>query len=195
MTTALSITGVLGWGLLSLPYIALLWAMVAMRFRSAKNEVQRKTTISASGNRGNAQPALALVSAEAAPPLRATPESAKLFEIIQDVENRGGREQLAGLYLKLGQSLRIEGAQTKAIEALVHCISLATETNDRTSHAHGRLELGEISADTGDIATACEHWMIARNVFDDLGDAELRDATGERMRRSNCPTEWVLTQF
>lgn len=90
---------------------------------------------------------------------------------------------------------RAAGHEDAAAECLRGAIMLASKAGDRTLHAAARLELGDIAQAEGDLQTACEHWQMARSLFQDEKRAKEAANCEDRMSRNRCPTDWVLTDF
>jgi len=114
---------------------------------------------------------------------------------IRDAEAAGQLRQLPGLFLSLAEWHLTQGENTAAAELLRKSVRSAAGENLRETHAKGRVTLGDIAHADGDLATACEHWQIARNLYRELGIVGLHDEVDERMQRNGCPTDWVLTDF
>ena len=47
----------------------------------------------------------------------------------------------------------------------------------------------------GDLTTACEHWQIARSLFEEGSQKAKAENVEARMKRFGCPTDWVLNDF
>jgi hypothetical protein len=91
---------------------------------------------------------------------------------------------------------QLQAGDTKAAAAtLRETILLAVTGELPDHHAAARLELGELARQDGDLITACEHWQIARALFQDLKNGARVKTTEARMRDHGCPTDWVLTDF
>ncbi len=107
----------------------------------------------------------------------------------------GAQTELAPLLLARGQALLQSGNNRDGAQALRQAIEIAIENGMADIHALARLELAEISCIEGDLTTACEHWHMAKKLFEDQNRKESSIATDARMRSHGCPTEWVLTEF
>jgi hypothetical protein len=122
-------------------------------------------------------------------------DGAALTAAVCEAESAGQLRRLPGLYLSLAR-LRLEGGETAAAEDLLRkSIRGATTVGLKDTHAEARLALGDISQAGGDLATACEHWQIARALFLELRQSREHHAVETRMRSNGCPTDWVLTDF
>ncbi|MEI9899695.1 MAG: hypothetical protein WDN31_05585 [Hyphomicrobium sp.] len=107
---------------------------------------------------------------------------------VQEAEAEGASRRLPGLYLSLAQ-LRIESGDASAAgELLRKSIRVASGMGLNDAHAKARLALGDLAQASGDPATACEHWQIARKLFHELGQKREYDAVDARMLRNGCPT-------
>lgn len=122
-------------------------------------------------------------------------DGAALMTAVGEAEATGQVRRLPGLYLSLAQ-WRLASGETGAAEDLLRkSIRGATTAGLEDTHAKARLALGDIAHAGGDLATACEHWQIARTLFRELRQSREHDAVETRMRRNGCPTDWVLTDF
>jgi len=138
-------------------------------------------------------PSEAQALAEVAPPSGL--DAAALTAALSEAEAAGQRRRLPGLYLSLARCRLDEGKTAAAEELLRLCILAAAEPGLDETHARARLALGDIAQAAGDLATACEHWQIARGIFFQLNRSSDHDAAERRMLRNGCPTDWVLTDF
>ncbi|MFA5901348.1 MAG: hypothetical protein WC829_19775 [Hyphomicrobium sp.] len=103
--------------------------------------------------------------------------------------------RLPGLYLSLAQ-WQIDSGETRAAEEVLRkCIRSATTAGLKDTHAKARVWLGDLVQASGDPATACEHWQIARQLFHELRQTKEFAAVDARILRNGCPTDWVLTDF
>lgn len=119
---------------------------------------------------------------------------------IADAENVALKSEraagsLAELYLALAVLERKAGDEAAAAPLLRKSVVLAQEAGHAAIHAKARLELGDQAQASGDLPTACEHWQIARALFDQLDMADLKADAAARMHENRCPTDWVLTDF
>lgn len=118
-----------------------------------------------------------------------------LMVALGEAEAAGQERRLPGLYLSLAE-WRVQAGQTSIAEELLRkSIRGASTAGLKDTHAKARLALGDIAQAGGDLATACEHWQIARSLFRELRQTREHDAVDARMRRNGCPTDWVLTDF
>ena len=90
---------------------------------------------------------------------------------------------------------RDEGNDTAAADHLRNTIMLASVAKDKVLHARARLELGDICKGEGDLTTACEHWQLARSLFEETAKPADAEVCEKRMIGNGCPTDWVLTDF
>lgn len=104
-------------------------------------------------------------------------------------------KRLPGLYLSLAQWQIQSGEPRAAQDVLRKCIRSATTAGMKDAHARARVTLGDLVQASGDPATACEHWQIARQLFHELRLSKDFEAVDARMLRNGCPTDWVLTDF
>ena len=122
-------------------------------------------------------------------------DAAALMAAVGEAEAGGQVKRLPGLYLSLAQWRLDSGETSAAADLLRKSILGATSAGLKDTHAKARLALGDIAHSSGDPATACEHWQIARSLFGELHQSGEHDAVERRMRRNGCPTDWVLTDF
>lgn len=87
------------------------------------------------------------------------------------------------------------GGNDEAAALLRQIIREASGLGERGIEADARLALGDIARRGGDLTSACEHWQLARGLFQDLKRAADLAATEARMRAVGCPTDWVLNDF
>jgi len=118
-----------------------------------------------------------------------------IAEEIAAAECAGDRDRLMQLLLELALIERATGDDEVAKDLLRKSIMIASETGDVVVQAKGRLELGDIAQSQGDLTTACEHWQMARALFDQAECADARREVETRMQTQGCPTDWVLTDF
>lgn len=116
-------------------------------------------------------------------------------ELIAEAEETQDRPALARLCLDQARILRTGGEIREAGDLIRKSILLAIELKDDVLHARGRLELGEIAEELGDLTTACEHWQMARSLFTETNNEAESDRVVDRMLSRGCPTDWVLTDF
>lgn len=102
---------------------------------------------------------------------------------------------LGQLYLTQGVLLKRDGQSLVAGDVLRKSVMIAMQLKDARLHALGRLELGDVVAEAGDLTTACEHWQMAKRMFLEVRHRSDSEAADERMLEHGCPTEWVLTEF
>ncbi len=91
----------------------------------------------------------------------------------------------------------MEGARdpSEAVEALGALVFQSASGGAVDVQAAARLQLGDLAEDAGDMTTACEHWQIARDLFDKSENIVAREIAEEKMLSNGCPTDWVLNEF
>lgn len=114
---------------------------------------------------------------------------------IAEAERVGDTGGLAMLYLSLGLLDRAAGDEASASASLRQSVVFASQANKPEVHARGRLELGDLAQSAGDLTMACEHWQMARSLFELAELADEKVDVDARMQRNGCPTDWVLTDF
>jgi soluble NSF attachment protein (SNAP)-like len=114
---------------------------------------------------------------------------------LPDVADLDPRAAQAHEFLTEALSFRDAGDDDSAAESLRKTIMLATSIRNDRLHARARLELGDIAEAQGDLTTACEHWQLARSLFEDERRTNDASHCEARMARNGCPTDWVLTDF
>jgi hypothetical protein len=122
-------------------------------------------------------------------------DGAALMAAVGEAEAAGQFGRLPGLYLSLAHWRLDAGESGVAEDLLRKSIRGATTADLKETHAKARVALGDIAHTNGDLATACEHWQIARALFRELRRGRDHDAVDTRMQRNGCPTDWVLTDF
>lgn len=94
-----------------------------------------------------------------------------------------------------GEALLADGDIDAARTEFLAALTLGQSASDPEAQALARLNLGDIAHREDDLTSACEHWQLARDLF---ASAQRRDAQAqveERMSKTQCPTDWVLTDF
>lgn len=123
---------------------------------------------------------------------------------VADVRNRirslegetGVHEELGRLYLELGEFLLEQEPNGREGVALVlRGIALAIKHEDPLLHGQGRMVMAAQAVESGDLAGACEHWQLARELFLTAGLKTPSADIGAHMHRCGCPSDWVLTEF
>ena len=114
---------------------------------------------------------------------------------LPDITELDPRAAQAHEFLTEALSLRDSGDDDAAADRLREAIMLATSIRNDRLHARARLELGDIAEAQGDLTTACEHWQLARSLFEDERRSNDASHCETRMARNGCPTDWVLTDF
>jgi len=122
-------------------------------------------------------------------------DGSALLAAVREAEAEGADARLAGLYLSLAQRHLDDGQAHDAAELMRKSIRAAAASGQKGTHAKARVALGDLVQVSGDPATACEHWQIARTLFHELGQRGDFDAVDARMLRNGCPSDWVLTDF
>ena len=114
---------------------------------------------------------------------------------VPDAANLDRRAVQARDLLTKALDFRAAGDDVSAADYLRQSIKLASTIRNDQLHALARLELGDMAESEGDLITACEHWQLARSLFE--GERRANDAgvCETRMARNGCPTDWVLTDF
>ncbi len=206
MSASFVIEGVAGWVALGLPLVLLVVVAIraARQGRDQTRTPQPRPTppeiVRAYGSGVEPAPAPPITP----PPLPAqvatlfddaAARRAQLIAQVAGAETAGNSHSLPPLYLALAHLELASGAGSEAVEYLRKCVLLSASLNLPIEHAAARLELGDLARQTGDTTTACEHWQIARSLFQDAGRASDRDAATARMQRNGCPSDWVLNQF
>lgn len=128
-----------------------------------------------------------------APPLRRTADQIRTDLVRAEGADR--THMIADLHLKLGEALIGLGDPAAAAAELRKAIVSASRLRQHGTHASARLHLGDLAERQGDLTTACEHWQIARSLFQELAVRDRLAEAEHRMRRIGCPTDWVLNDF
>lgn len=204
-TTA--ITGLVAWIALTLPFAALLTAiLLAMRRRSGPGEPQRRAPVTgrygapvAPGpdRTGRAAPVSGRTPAPAGRPAPSPRDAGEgeLRRLLALAEHRDDQPAIAELSLALARCLQMSGEERAAGDCLRRTVRIARSLDDKRLHAEARLKLGDQAAASGDLTTACEHWQMARALFSELGETAKVAVADTHMRNHGCPTDWVLNDF
>lgn len=114
---------------------------------------------------------------------------------LAEAEQRFDDIAVARLSLEIAAELTAAGAAGRVVQThLRRAIILASRLGDEVTQARARLELGDALAEEDDMTSACEHWQIARQLFESH-DAEALKIAEQRMKDNGCPTDWVLNDF
>ncbi len=133
-------------------------------------------------------------AAEAKPKPPRPPSLAEIENTLARAEAAGRDNDVALISLYLARRRKAEGVPDY-IEGIRRCIRLAAQLGLKELHGEARLDLGDEARAAGDLTTACEHWQIARSLFEDAKLPAKRDNAEARMKRFGCPTDWVLNDF
>lgn len=95
---------------------------------------------------------------------------------------------------RAGQHL-VAGDREQAAAHFRGAIRMAQKGKLLAVEAQARIELGDLSKESGDLTSACEHWQMARVLFAKLHMPADVNAVIERMEKGGCPTDWVLNGF
>jgi len=110
-------------------------------------------------------------------------------------DQRIDRAQVAQSLGEDGERQQAAGAYDAAGELFLQSLVVATEIGQPRLIALARLRLGDLAEQTGDLTSACEHWQMARELFSKTEQALEAEQVADRMQRTQCPTDWVLTDF
>ena len=80
----------------------------------------------------------------------------------------------------------------EAEKCLESALSEAGPAGDLTALCETRYHLAIVNKQMGDLTLACEHWQIARELYQIVRDKQKVAEIEEYMRESGCPTDWVL---
>lgn len=125
------------------------------------------------------------------------PPSSVLDDVFKEPDDENVDPRILEARQHFDQAMRIRerGDEAAAADCLRKTIMLASAASDNTLHARARLELGDICKTEGDLITACEHWQMARSLFEDNANVVDAEVCEKRMLGNGCPTDWVLTDF
>jgi hypothetical protein len=147
-----------------------------------------------SGTARAASPTEASAVAPAPNAVAGSPVAAASAQIAR-AEAAGDKAKLAELHLELARLHLASGGRVEAAAELRKSIMSAARLRQHGTHASARLLLGDLAERDGDLTTACEHWQIARTLFQELKMTDQLGSAEARMRRIGCPTDWVLNDF
>ncbi len=83
----------------------------------------------------------------------------------------------------------------RAEEIFQSILDAATQREDLHTQCEARYYLAKVNKEMGDLTLACEHWQIARELYEAKGDKERIAEIEKHMRENGCPTDWVLNGF
>jgi hypothetical protein len=89
--------------------------------------------------------------------------------VFRDLGNTIGEAAVLGA---LGRVYRLQGQPSPALERLRSARALTERAGDRHGLARCLRELGQVSANLGDLAQARAHWQRALAIFEELGVPE-----------------------
>lgn len=144
----------------------------------------------ASANVTTTQPAPA---APAKPPPR-VPTVEEIDAALERAVAADKQADIALLSLYRARRRKAAGAADTG-DDLRRAVKLAAGLGLKELHAEARLDLGEEARAAGDLTTACEHWQLARAMFEEATLQPKAEAVAARMKRFGCPTDWVLNDF
>jgi hypothetical protein len=204
-SSRVQIDGLAGVLFVALPWVALLVLAVALaigrRLRADPPPAAAPLPPATPVPAPVASEALAVAAAPAAR-LDERPADARVIDdreqLTDDLDHaiaEGHTALIPGLHLAIARLDVSAGALKGAVDHLVAAIQAASQHNMTDLHALARLELGDLASAHGDMTTACEHWQIARALYQDLGRKADREAATKRMQSNGCPSDWVLNQF
>lgn len=216
MSTVVEIDGLAGWVLLAGPLVVLAMGLamtLLWPYRLAPAEGSRTAPRSARSAAPAPELRSAMPAAEATTPVTsrparfpAAPSETGIQTLISatveeapvevadpapaDIETSPARAMIDSALQQIAAGDRIAAA-----ENLRGAILLASQSGDRRLHAAARLELGDIARHEGDLQTACEHWQLARSLFEEEQSPADAAQCEKRMNSNGCPTDWVLNDF
>src|SRR3990172_4151461 len=174
---ALQDAGLAGFVALGLPILALITVMVIAVRQISKRRAGRQVPLT--GRYGarlpqarSPKPAIETIKeAVSKQPAAARPVDAdEIASLITAARSRGSEADLSGLYLALARDRMANDRLEEAGDLLRKSIRLAAKLGQKQTHAGARLALGDFVREQGDLTTACEHWQIARGLFQELKD-------------------------
>ncbi len=205
MVHGFELTGLAGTLLLGAPILVLLVIVVlGTRYRGGPRgrvgdaEAPLSTSTAATGAEQDHQAALDFEAKRQQDLRRKRDARARADRLVREIgaaERKGPESALAALYLEAGRTLLVLGDGAAAGEQLRKSLVSSQKLGLKLEHAQARIELGDLSADQGDLTTACEHWSIARSMVHDLKRLADIEAVEARIRDNGCPTDWVLNDF
>ncbi len=139
-----------------------------------------------------------VAEAEAPPPDPIEVARARALELASEAakaEAEGRERDLPTLHLEEAKALAAAGDAASAADRLRMSLRASARLGLKLEHARGRIELGDLAAQHGDLTTACEHWSIARSLVHELKRGDDIKGVEARMRNNGCPTDWVLNDF
>jgi hypothetical protein len=129
------------------------------------------------------------------PPAKRPPTIPEVIAAIGKAEAEGKKVDVAMLSLYLARRKKADGNGIGIGDDLRRTIRVAAEIGHKELQGEARLDLGDDARAAGDLTTACEHWQLARSLFEEAKLPAKQEAAADRMRRFGCPTDWVLNDF
>lgn len=129
------------------------------------------------------------------PPAKRPPTIPEVIAAIGKAEAEGKKVDVAMLSLYLARRKKADGNSIGIGDDLRRTIRIAAEIGHKELQAEARLDLGDEARADGDLTTACEHWQLARSLFEAAKLPAKQEVATDRMRRFGCPTDWVLNDF
>ena len=202
MVHGFELTGLAGTLLLAVPILLLLVVvLLGTRYRGGLKRWVGNAGAplpAATGPEKDDQAALDLEAKRQQDRRRTRDARARADRLARDIavaERKGPESTLAALYLEAGRILLVLGDGAAGGERLRESLVVSQKLGLKLEHAQARIELGDLSADQGDLTTACEHWSIARSMVHELKRSADIEAVEARIRDNGCPTDWVLNDF
>ncbi|MBI1384309.1 MAG: hypothetical protein GC150_05315 [Rhizobiales bacterium] len=128
-------------------------------------------------------------------PLPARTKAQHAETALERAERLGDSPTLARLLIEQGEEYLAGGQLVPARDALQRALVVCHALRDPELEALARLNLGDLAERDGDLTSACEHWQLARRLFSGAGRPDAERIADARMRRVQCPTDWVLDDF
>lgn len=177
----INIEGVLGWLILSSPFL-LLATLIAIVIARVLQKRQRDLS---TGDGGAGQDAIGGGASEPT-----------IFADL-NIEKRSKRSAVVAPVEMTPSGVNVSQAANYNVylQQLQQTVIEAIKAEDKPAHATARLALGDLAQQVDDMTTACEHWQIARDLLHELGDEDRCKAVEEKMIENGCPTHWVLNDF
>ncbi len=194
----IEINGLVGWVVLSLPLfvLATMIGLAVVRWRrSSRGEITGWREDDADVSEAKAGHDFGRSGDQAGDVLSLMDGVTPHVQTESELSERNSAVLSAAGSVAVGTAMEKSTTAAEAVNALGELVLTAAKNGDADVEAAARLQLGDICEQSSDMTTACEHWQIARDLFDKGENIEAREVAEEKMRRNGCPSDWVLNDF
>lgn len=109
-----------------------------------------------------------------------------------DLRDMAGTSRTAEM---LGRLMIEAGDLSGAERQFTRALAAAERAGLRSLAARAALELAQLCEQAGDLTSACDFWLRAREIYESVGNRAAIGPLEDKMRGAGCPTDWVLNDF